>query len=164
MLPTGGFDSRYRVCEDWDLWIRLAQHNLPACVPKPLVGYRVHPGNSSFDTATFLAEAQAIETRYGGPLERVVLYRHVARLQLRMNRQWPALRFYLRAARNSGRYLAEDFAIDVLGVVRSTIDRVRGRLGRRRRLPERQRRREPDAAWHKEARTWLDEFISRHPV
>ena len=31
-LPPEGFDRRYRLCEDWDLWIRLARTGPPASV------------------------------------------------------------------------------------------------------------------------------------
>jgi glycosyltransferase involved in cell wall biosynthesis len=90
-LPPEGFDGGYRLCADWDLWIRLAATGPPACVAEPLVGYRVHAANSSIDNETFLAEVEIIEQRYGGPVDRVVAYRHAARVCLRMNRQWPAL-------------------------------------------------------------------------
>lgn len=162
-LPPQGFNPRYRLCEDWDLWIRLARTGLPACVPKPLVGYRVHGGNSSVDTARFLAELEIIENRYGGPVDRVVFYRHLARVSLRMNRQWPAFRFYVRAAaRDRSSYVVRGFAPDAIEVLRAMKDRVRGRLGRPKRLPRQLPRYDPESVWKDEARAWLEQFVRRH--
>lgn len=162
LLATEKFDRRYRLCEDWDLWIRLARGGPPACVFKPLVGYRVHAGNSSVDTATFLAELDIIEKRYGGPVDRVVFLRHLARVSLRMNRQWPALGFYVRAAAHDrSRYLIRGFGSDLVDVVRSGVDRVRGRLG----LPRHGQNKpgaDPNAVWKEEARVWLDRFVRAH--
>jgi GT2 family glycosyltransferase len=161
-LPPEGFDGRYRLCEDWDLWIRLARAGPPACVPKPLVGYRVHAGNSSVDTTTFLAELDIIDKRYGGPVDRVVFFRHLARVCLRMNRQWPAVGFYLRAAaRDRGPYVVGGFAADLVGVWQSLAERVRARLG----LPGRRKTQpwtHPDAVWKEEARVWLEQFVRAH--
>jgi glycosyltransferase involved in cell wall biosynthesis len=163
-LPRDGFDERYRLCEDWDLWIRLARSGLPAHVPRPLVGYRVHSGNSSLDTARFLAELDMIEKQYGGPVDRVVFYRHLARVCLRMNRQWPAFGFYVRAAARDPRcYLIQGFVSDAAGVFRSFADRFRQRLGWPRRslngTPM-----HPDTLWKEEARDWLEQFVRRHSL
>ncbi len=161
-LPADGFDGRYQLCEDWDLWIRLSRTGLPACVPHPLVGYRVHSGNSSMDTARFLTELDMIEKQYGGPVDRVVFYRHLARVCLRMNRQWPAFGFYLRAAaRDPGSYLIRGFASDAGGVVRSFADRLRQRFGWRRRSSY-ETPTHRDTLWKEEARVWLEQFVRRH--
>jgi len=161
-LPRDGFDGRYRLCEDWDLWIRLARSGLPAYVPHPLVGYRVHGGNSSMNTARFLAELDMIDKQYGGPVDRVAFYRHLARVCLRMNRQWSAFGFYLRAAvRDPGSYLIREFASDAAGIFRSFTDRFRQRLGwSRRSSPEPSTH--PNTLWKEEARVWLDQFVRRH--
>jgi glycosyltransferase involved in cell wall biosynthesis len=160
-LPAGGFDGSYKLCEDWDLWIRLAAAGLPACVAKPLVGYRVHPGNSSLDTRLFLAELDMIERRYGGPVDRVVFYRHLARVCLRANRQAHALGYYVRAAaRDGGRYIFSGFLQDLAGVLSSLGDRVKHRLGRHRHAEARIA--DSDRAWRSEAQVWVSQFIGRH--
>lgn len=42
------FDEAMRSNEDWDMWLRLAQTGQPfACVPKPLLLYRIHGSNMS---------------------------------------------------------------------------------------------------------------------
>jgi glycosyltransferase involved in cell wall biosynthesis len=160
-LPPQGFDEAYRLCEDWDLWIRLARTAPPACVPKPLVGYRVHAGNSSVDTARLLAELDMIEDRHGGPVDRLVFYRHLARVCLRVNWQWQALGYYLRALADSPTYLVRGFIPDVIEALWAMVDRVRTRLGRPGRLSEPQRS-DPQSAWRDEARRWLEEFVRRH--
>ena len=61
----GGFDASLTHVPDWDLWVRLARHGMPACVEDPLVGYRLHGGNASFRTAEMLAELDVFERRHG---------------------------------------------------------------------------------------------------
>ncbi len=162
-LPLEGFDGRFRLCEDWDMWIRLARTGPPASVAKPLVGYRVHAGNSSGDTATLLKEADIIEQRYGGPVDRVVLYRHAARLCLRANRQWQAMRYYLRAARDHRSYAVSGFIPDALGALQAMIDRIRRRLRlEARRLSHSARGTDADWVWKEEARAWLEPFARSH--
>jgi glycosyltransferase involved in cell wall biosynthesis len=164
-LPPDGFDGQYRLCEDWDLWIRLAKSGLPACVPRPLVGYRIHRGNSSADIATLFRELEIIENKYGRSVDRVAFYRHFALVSLRMNRQWPALRFYIRAAAHDcGSYLTRGFLPDAIRVLRTIADRAAGRLSRRRRVTRQQARDDPNRAWKEEARIWVDQFVHRHGV
>ena len=58
---AGQFDTRLRNTEDWEMWIRLAKHGPPACVPRPLLAYRVHTANSSLDVAEIVRGAKLIE-------------------------------------------------------------------------------------------------------
>jgi len=47
---VGGFDASLRVCEDWDLWLRIAVRYpvvLFAAIPEPLAVYRITPGSIS---------------------------------------------------------------------------------------------------------------------
>lgn len=160
----GRFDGSYYHFADWDMWIRLARAGDPAWIPKPLVGYRIHGGNASVDTAGMVSELDMIEERYGGPVDRVLFYRHVARVSLRVNRQLPALGYYVRAAvRGRRAYLAREFVPDVTEALQSIADRVRARLGRRTRLPEIRRRNDPYRDWKDEARPWLEEFVRGMP-
>lgn len=39
----GGFDCGLQVCEDWDLWIRLAREYEIFSLAEPLIEYRIHP-------------------------------------------------------------------------------------------------------------------------
>jgi glycosyltransferase involved in cell wall biosynthesis len=64
---VGGFDFSVRVCEDWDLWLRLVAHYSPqafAAVPEPLTVYRVTPGSlSSNAMRMFKAKGGLLEGR-----------------------------------------------------------------------------------------------------
>ncbi|HJU26915.1 MAG TPA: glycosyltransferase [Rhodanobacteraceae bacterium] len=44
LLEVGGFDSRHKVNEDVDLWLRMAEHHQFGCVEEVLVKYRRMPG------------------------------------------------------------------------------------------------------------------------
>lgn len=160
-LPPEGFDGGLRLCQDWDLWIRLNQSGPPAWVPRPLVAYRVHGENASLNTAAFLADLEVLERRYGGRVDRVAFYRHLARVCLRANRQGPATGFYLRAVVSAPRYLAQGFFPDMAEVLRTFTDRVRARLGRRPRARV-SADRDPYRAWKEEARAWLEPFVLQH--
>jgi len=46
---VGGFDSSFRTCEDWDLWIRLAQLGSIAYLDEPMTAYRLHSANTHAD-------------------------------------------------------------------------------------------------------------------
>lgn len=52
---VGGFDESLTSCEDWDLWLRLAQRGAPAVVDRPLVAYRIWPGSMSTKVARMRA-------------------------------------------------------------------------------------------------------------
>jgi glycosyltransferase involved in cell wall biosynthesis len=116
---AGLFDTRLSACEDWDMWIRLSQLNPPACVPRPWVGYRVHPGAMSLDVRAVMRAIEEIGRRYGGPLDRETLYRHMARVALRGGHHRAAVRWYTRAAIHSPSYRQEGFARDVRNVLRA---------------------------------------------
>ena len=161
-VTTGRHDERYRLCEDWDLWIRLARSGLPAFVPHPLVGYRVHSGNSSMNTARFLAELDMIEKQHGGPVDRVVFYRHLARVCLRMNHQWPAFGFSF-GRRPTIRVRKLDPRVCVRR--RRGVPVVYGSVPATTRLAAAllvQTPTHPDTLWKEEAGVWLEQFVRRH--
>ncbi len=41
---AGGFDEGMKSCQDWDMWLTIAQKHDAAFVPEPLVRYHVHTG------------------------------------------------------------------------------------------------------------------------
>ncbi|MGH2182998.1 hypothetical protein ACQ10C_15505, partial [Enterococcus faecalis] len=59
---AGGFDPRFRVLADWELWIRLARHGAPASLPAAVVGYRMHGSNISTSSEGVLEELRLVET------------------------------------------------------------------------------------------------------
>jgi glycosyltransferase involved in cell wall biosynthesis len=49
----GGFDSRLKYCEDWEMWVRIAANYPVGYEPEPLAKYRIHnSSNTSRNTAT----------------------------------------------------------------------------------------------------------------
>jgi glycosyltransferase involved in cell wall biosynthesis len=152
---AGTFDIQLRNTEDWDLWVRLSRLEAPRRVAAPMVGYRVHRAGSSLVTRQLLLGAEEIERRYGGPLDRVTLYRHLGRLSARAGRRWEAMRWYARTAHLSAEYrrggLLSD-AADLLGSARAQL------IARRLRLPHAAPAPADPAvtAYLSEAQQWLD--------
>jgi glycosyltransferase involved in cell wall biosynthesis len=149
LLPVQPFDGSYRHFADWDLWIRLARLGRPAGVGRPLVGYRIHGGNASLDTAGMVAELDVIEQRYGGPVDRVRFYRHVARVSQRASRRGAAVRYYLQAAARDREYRRHGLTADLAEIAQGMRRRVRRRSG--------------DAVqegWIEQARPWLEELAA----
>jgi glycosyltransferase involved in cell wall biosynthesis len=61
---TGGFDVSFAVCEDWDLWARLAKAGLPFFyVPEPLYVYRIQ-ASSLTKGDDFIKNLNAVERVY----------------------------------------------------------------------------------------------------
>jgi glycosyltransferase involved in cell wall biosynthesis len=152
------FDGRrYRHFADWDLWIRLAGRGLPAWVPSPLVGYRIHPGNASHDTAGMVAELDVVECRHGVRVDRVGFYRYVALLCRRTGRRGAALGYYLQAALRDRRYLATGLAGDLAdmaaGAIRVVWRAVPGRSDQGR-----------DDRWRAAGAAWLGELADAYPA
>ncbi len=64
-LASGGFDTSFRILEDWDLWMRLekAGTEFVAC-EDPMLLYRVHANNTSHNTPVWLAETDLVYRRH----------------------------------------------------------------------------------------------------
>jgi glycosyltransferase involved in cell wall biosynthesis len=141
---AGCWDETLVNLADWDLWARLAQQGPPACVDRPLVGYRIHQGNASGDVDLILREARVLDERYGGVLEYGELHHYLGWVHLRSGRTRPALRQFARAAARG----------QVRDVGRVLVDLARRRLARR--LPSLQPK--PDqlqSALLAEAEDWI---------
>jgi glycosyltransferase involved in cell wall biosynthesis len=162
LLSSNPFDPIYGWFEDWDLWIRLAQLDQPVAVMDPLVGYRVHYGNSTLNTAGMIAELDEIERRYGGPVDRPRFYRHVARISLRVSRFRAALRYLCQAAASDRNYRRHDFVPDVYEVGQEAARSVRRRLSRTvlhrpvDLTPPQRKRYAAQQPWVEKARPWVD--------
>ena len=162
----GAFDEHLTHVPDWDLWLRLAEHGVPAWVNEPLVAYRIHGGNASFRTAEMLAELYDLEGRHQLTMTRTRFHRHLAYLCLRSGRRGEALAHFLRAlVRFREGYSRLDFATDGRILREHAAEIVRRRFG----LPPGRwaarslrtaRERDPNAAWKAQAQTWLNALRS----
>lgn len=60
----GGFSTQLKNAEDWDLWLRIAEHHRVNYCPEPLVRYRFHSGGKSRNNHKAMALARrAVVTR-----------------------------------------------------------------------------------------------------
>jgi glycosyltransferase involved in cell wall biosynthesis len=152
-MPTV-FDGSLYHSADWDLWIRLARRGAPACVSKPLVAYRFHPGSASLDLEGMFSETDEIERRYGGRVDRSGFNRHLARLAKRAGWGRSALRYYCRAAIGDRAYVMKEFVPDVWKLFSDVLRSRTYRFG----IPRRSHspRRDPHRLWKEEARLWID--------
>jgi glycosyltransferase involved in cell wall biosynthesis len=90
LQQTGAFDTRLPILTDWELYIRLAEHGPPACVPQPLVARRLHPSNLSLDVGQIVSDIQMIETLHDTRADWGKMRRWMAHSSLRAGRRWQA--------------------------------------------------------------------------
>jgi glycosyltransferase involved in cell wall biosynthesis len=146
LREAGGFDRELVNLADWDLWMRLGATGPAASVPRPLVGYRIHPRNASADAELILAEARRVDGRYGCKIDYGALYHYLAWVHLRSGRGRSSLPFYALAM--------------VHGTVRAPVGdlwwKARQRLHvRGLDLPGDRRRRADRAGWRTASEAWL---------
>ncbi len=60
LRAAGGFDTRFRGPEDFDLWLRLAARHPVMFVDLPLARYRQRPGSLSLDDRAFLPQVLGV--------------------------------------------------------------------------------------------------------
>jgi glycosyltransferase involved in cell wall biosynthesis len=157
------FDGSLYHSADWDLWIRLARRGPPACVAKPLVAYRFHPGSASLDLDGMFSEADEIERRYGARVDRSGFNQYLARLAKRAGWGRRALRYYCRAAvAGNRRYVTKEFVPDVWRLCSDVLRSRMHRLG----IPHRTGapRSDPHKLWKEEARLWIDRLVREAPL
>jgi hypothetical protein len=145
---VGGFDERFGLCEDWELWARLAERSEPAAVASPLVGYRVHEVNRSLDGDRILREVALIESIHHGRVDRGRLHRWLAESYLRVDRRAAALgQLGLAVVRGAPLEAAGDLAV----IARRRVRRAFGIEGTRDREALGDR-------WQRAAEPWLREL------
>ena len=142
---VGPFDTTLKNTEDWEMWIRLAKHGVPAWVPEPLLAYRVHPTNASLDIAAIFEGVARIERRHGVRTDQGVLHRWIGESCLRTGERARAMKHMALAAVNGE-------ALNVADDARRILERrVRRLLGMRSApLPV------TDQPWIEPARAWLN--------
>jgi glycosyltransferase involved in cell wall biosynthesis len=160
---VGGFDLDLTILADWDLWLRLSRIGPPACVSRPLVGYRVHGANMSLKVSQLLDELNVMMMRYPG-VDQSGFERYIGTLCLRAGRRLQAARFALRAAAHApmGRRL-HPLRADARAILDSLEAAARRRLGidaarRQRRYHDRQLASDTNRRWKSEAQRWLEEL------
>jgi glycosyltransferase involved in cell wall biosynthesis len=94
---VGSFDASLLSAEDWDLWIRLARHGLPAFVPEPLVGCRVHGVSITRDRRLMLAEVGIVARRQRVPVDWARHFRWAAWNSMLEGKRLEALSHYCHA-------------------------------------------------------------------
>lgn len=74
-FDIGVFDRNLNLCEDWDMWIRIASRYSFAVVKEPLVYYRLHPNNTTKNYQTFLQHSRTVIEKafQSAPLELLYL-------------------------------------------------------------------------------------------
>jgi glycosyltransferase involved in cell wall biosynthesis len=93
---AGLFDLRLQTLADWDLWIRLARGGVPACVPQPLVAYRLHGGQMSLNASQAEAEFRIVAER-NAEADLGLLLRYLGWWALRVKNHRDAFRLFMRA-------------------------------------------------------------------
>jgi glycosyltransferase involved in cell wall biosynthesis len=152
LATAGRFDARLRNLADWDLWIRLARTSPPAWVPSLLVGYRLHGGSASRDTASILAEADMLDRRDGVAVDRGDLEHYLGVLCLRSGRHRDAVRHLATAARQ-GKVVPAGKGLVWMAqerLPRPLLRALRQQQGRHNR-------------WRAEAQAWLDQLAADPP-
>ncbi len=90
-LATLPFNESYRLGDEYDFFLRIARRWRIRFLPRPLVRYRVHGGNTSKDGLTFNREMLAVYRGLDGdpglaPRSRAILRRRIARYHLNVAR------------------------------------------------------------------------------
>ncbi|QEL22535.1 glycosyltransferase family 2 protein [Bosea sp. F3-2] len=108
---VGGFDTALRGSEDWDLWIRLAQHSPLAAVDRPLIAYRLGRQSLSMDVNPMRAGRLVIVDRYaalaatyGVRPDEAGHERYLAKQLLRGGARWQAASIFMALAFRHGRW------------------------------------------------------------
>ncbi|MCI0342557.1 MAG: glycosyltransferase [Planctomycetales bacterium] len=90
-LETLPFNESYKLGDEYDFFLRIARRRPIRFLPRPLVRYRVHGGNTSKDGLTFNREMLAVYRGLDGdarlaPRSRAILSRRIARYHLNVAR------------------------------------------------------------------------------
>jgi len=96
---VGNYNTELKTCEDWDLYLRIAEHYRFAIVPEYLIGYRQYSGSMSTKCTTMAHFYELIMSR---------IYQRHPELSHSV-RRWANTAFYNNLLSKS--YLAGDYAL-----------------------------------------------------
>jgi hypothetical protein len=151
LREIGGFDPDLLGCEDWEMWIRLAQHSPLAAVDLPLVAYRLGLQTASMDVNRMRTSRVSVVKRYAelaascaAKPDEATHERYLAKQLLRAGAGWRAASIFMSLACKHGRLRELPRAAAALAAPRLT-DRV-GRARATAAVPEK---------WRRDAETWL---------
>jgi glycosyltransferase involved in cell wall biosynthesis len=151
LREIGGFDPALLGSEDWDLWIRLAQHSPLAAVDRPLTAYRLGRQTLSMDVNRMRTGRSIIVNRYavlaatcGAKPEEATHERYLAKQLLRAGSRWQAASIFTVLAFRHGRWRELPRAAAAL-VAPQLTDQI-GRTRATAAVP---------SVWRREAETWL---------
>jgi glycosyltransferase involved in cell wall biosynthesis len=139
LSDVGLFDPTLRSVPDWDLWVRLARHGLPAFVPDPLVGCRVHDHTITRNRRLMLAEVAIVAARHHLPVDLARHFRWAAWNSMLEGRRLEAVGHYAHAIRHG----------DLASIGRAAIALMHPRIAHRRLAG-------PISGWARDAQEWLD--------
>jgi glycosyltransferase involved in cell wall biosynthesis len=117
LIDAGGFDDRFSVLADWDMWLRLCSGRKAAACPQILVAYVEHAENLHLvDTDSVLCEFALLGERHhalGAALGDINWWRWIASSHRRAGRRRQAALAYLRTGLRfrSGRDVARALAM-----------------------------------------------------
>lgn len=133
----GGYRTVFRRSQDWDLWLRLSECGLLACIPEPLVRIRKHGGQVSLERGgkqQIVDSCAAIVSyiiRCGGgrdPLDGNI-YEVNAFLSWLESRLEEEKVFALRRVWNRARDITITSENSIMGLVRATLKILDSRIG-----------------------------------
>jgi hypothetical protein len=165
MREIGGFDPVLRGSEDWDVWIKLAQHSPLAAVDRPLIAYRLGAQSLSMDVnrmrtghSIIVDRYAALAAQHGARPDEASHERYLAKQLLRGGWRLQAASIFTSLAFRHRRWRELPRAAAALVAPRMT-----DRLGRSRATAE------VPVAWRREAEAWIQPIRAacrtevRHP-
>jgi glycosyltransferase involved in cell wall biosynthesis len=159
---AGMFDERLQPLADWDLWLRLSHAGAPACVPQPLVAYRVHGQQMSLDTSRVEAEFRILSER-NPAASPGILYRYLGWWALRVKNHRGALQLFVRGWRQRrSDYSTAMLAADIASLSRDLLEhRLRMRWPMVRGSADLS---DEHRAWRREGQVWIDRLVAGEGV
>ena len=151
LREIGGFDPALRGSEDWEMWIRLAQHSPLAAVDRPLIAYRLGMQTLSMDVNRMRAGHSTVVKRYaelaaacGAKPDEATHERYLAKQLLRAGSRRRAASIFMALAFRHGHWRELPRVAAALAAPRLT-----DQIGRRRAAAA------VPIAWRLDAETWL---------